>query len=164
LQLDCIRLEAKNVFPHSGADPGTMTVCSFEASFALTVGVTGNYFEGLGAPSPWTGSNVDVILKNRLDNKLNKRISGAVRVSGCRLNFKDKTVTPPILLANSSMECGWKETGIAKSLIFTSYDGVQTITIIDKDTSNWDDTWPFFCQVTLFIPCNLEIRLHHSWC
>ena len=77
---------------------------------------------------------------------------GAVRVNGCTLNFKDKTVEPPVLLANSLMECGFIHTGVTHSLRFVSHDGSQTVTILNRETDR-DDTWPFFCQVLVLFQC-----------
>ena len=68
-------------------------------------------------------------------------------MNGCRLNFKDKTVEPPVILASSSMQCGWKESRTAASVLFTSHDGSQTVKIVNKESEHRDDTWPFFCQV-----------------
>jgi hypothetical protein len=146
-QLDCNGLEALNVHPSGGAAAGTISVCTFDASFALTTGVTGNYFEGQGTPSAWTGNNVDVYVINHAQSNSKRKISGAVRVNGCRLNFKDKPVEPPILLASSLMQCGWRDTGNQNSLVFTSHNGQQTVKIVNRETDQRDDTWPFFCQV-----------------
>ena len=77
---------------------------------------------------------------------------GAVRVNGCTLNFKDKTVEPPVLLANSLMECGFIHTGVTLSLRFVSHDGSQTVTILNREIDR-DDTWPFFCQVRVLFQC-----------
>ena len=113
----------------------------------MTPGVTGNYFEGLGAPSPWTGSDVEVQIVNNSQPSKKRKFICSVRVHGCRLEFKDKTVDPPVVIANSSMQCGWKDNGLSKSLSFTSHDGSQTVKIVDRENAHRDDTWPFFCQV-----------------
>ena len=85
-------------------------------------------------------------MNNSQPSKKRKFVS-SVRINGCRLEFKDKTVDPPVVIANSTMQCGWKEIGISKSLIFTSHDGLQTVKIVDRENVHRDDTWPFFCQV-----------------
>jgi hypothetical protein len=145
-QIDCNGLEALNSFPFVGSEPGTLSVCSFDATLSLSTGVTGNYFEGHGAPSPWTG-NVEVEVINHTQSNSKRKILGVVRVNGCRLNFKDRTVEPPVILANSSMQCGWKQNGMAGSVLFTSHDGSQTVKIVNRESDHRDDTWPFFCQV-----------------
>jgi hypothetical protein len=154
MQLDCNNLEALNTSPFATNDVKTINVCSFDASFALTPGVTGNYFEGLGAPSPWTGSEVEVQVVSHTQPITKRKFVGSVRVNGCRLDFKDKSVQPPVVLANSTMHSAWKDSGSVKSLLFTSYDGSQTVKIVDKENSHRDDTWPFFCQVILFARFN----------
>jgi hypothetical protein len=146
-QLECNGLELLNVFASGGAEAGTVSVCSFDATFSLTTGVTGNYFEGPGTPSAWTSNNVEVIVINHANSNAKRKISGAVRVSGCRLNFKDKTVEPPVILASSSMQSGWKETGNQNSLVFTSHNASQTVKIVSRETEHRDDAWPYFCQV-----------------
>ena len=131
----------------SGTDAaGSINVCTFDFSISLTAGVTGNYFEGQGSPSPWTGTDVEVQVLNHTSNTKTK-ILGAVRIAGCRVNFKDNKVLPPVIIARSLMQSAWKESGIIKSLLFTSHDGSQTVRIVDKASDNRDDTWPFFCQV-----------------
>ena len=130
-----------------GADAaGSINVCTFDFSISLTVGVTGNYFEGKGSPSPWTGTDVEVQVLNHTSNTKTKFL-GAVRIAGCRLNFKDNKTLPPVFIARSLMQSAWKESGVIKSLLFTSHDGSQTVRIVDKASDTRDDTWPFFCQV-----------------
>jgi hypothetical protein len=163
-QIDCNGLEALNSFPSGGSDPGTLNVCSFDATLSLTPGVTGNFFEGHGAPSPWTG-NVEVEVINHAQSNSKRKILGAVRVNGCRLNFKDKTIDPPVILASSLMQCGWKETRTAASVLFTSQDGSQTVKIVNKESEHRDDTWPFFCQVDTVFFCFpfLHLTCVHSF-
>ncbi len=135
-----------NTFAFGSASAGSINVCSFDVSLSLSTGVTGNYFEGQGSPSPWTGPDVEVQIFNQASN-LKTKHRGAMRVVGCRLNLKDIKLEPPIMIAQSLMQSGWKETGIPKSLLFTSHDGSQIVKITDRGSDTRDDTWPFFCQV-----------------
>ena len=149
-QLDCNGAEFLNVSASGSAAAGTVNVCSFDLSLSLTTGVTGNFFEGNGSPSPWTGAGVEVQILNRNSSSAKRNIHGAVRLDGCMLMLKANKLDPPIILSQSLLQSGWKDTGIAKSLLFTSYDGSQTVKIVDKSGDEKDDTWPFFCQVILF--------------
>jgi hypothetical protein len=154
-QLECNGAEFSNVSASGSAAAGTINVCSFDLSLSLTAGVTGNFFEGNGSPSPWTGGGVEVQIVNRSSATAKRSIHGAVRLDGCMLMLKADKLDPPIILSKSLLQSGWKDTGISKSLLFTSNDGSQTVKILDKSGDEKDDTWPFFCQVALF--CS---RLH----
>jgi hypothetical protein len=154
-QLECNGAEFLNVSSSGSAAAGTINVCSFDLSLSLTTGVTGNFFEGNGSPSPWTGGGVEVHIVNRNAAIAKRNIRGAVRLDGCMLMLKADKLDPPIILSKSLLQSGWKDTGISKSLLFTSIDGSQTVKILDKSGEEKDDTWPFFCQVACFaIVCN----------